>query len=92
MSVDPSSVVGFVMAGGAGSRLCPLTAHRCKPVLSSDRQPHRGTADAAASHLAVVEAKRPEHVAAFGADHIYRMGGVIVVPRGHFGQAMQAAA
>jgi glucose-1-phosphate adenylyltransferase len=130
MFVDPSSVVGFVMAGGEGARLRPLTSHRCKPalpfhgehrvvdfvlsnlansgigrvyllvqykaprliehirhawargdgtrhrpvtLLSVDRPPYRGTADAVARHLNLIEAERPAHVAVFGADHIYRM-------------------
>lgn len=127
-------VLAFVMAGGEGSRLHPLTAHRCKPsvpfngkhrivdfvlsnLVNSDicaiyllvqyksqaliehvRQswtmsrvmahqfvtvvppqmhhgPHwfQGTADSVAQNLHLIESLRPDVVAVFGADHIYRM-------------------
>ena len=128
------SILAFVMAGGEGSRLHPLTAYRCKPsvpfngkhrvvdfvlsnLVNSDifsiyllvqyksqaliehvrhswamgrlfpdhfvtvvppqmREGPRwfqGTADAVAQNLDLIEASRPDLVAIFGADHIYRM-------------------
>jgi glucose-1-phosphate adenylyltransferase len=127
-------VVAFVMAGGEGKRLHPLTAERCKPavpfggryrivdfVLSnlvnsgirsiymlvqyraqsliehvrkawvvsplfpsefvtvvppemhSDRLSFQGTADAVYQSLRLIHNQRPDMVAVFGADHIYRM-------------------
>jgi glucose-1-phosphate adenylyltransferase len=127
-------VLAFVMAGGTGSRLHPLTAGRCKPavpfgtrhrvvdfvlsnlvnsdilsihllvqyqsqsliehvrrawVLPSWRPDQfinvvppqmrhgprwfQGTADAVAQNLHLIEAARPDFVAVFGADHVYRM-------------------
>jgi glucose-1-phosphate adenylyltransferase len=127
-------VLAFVMAGGEGSRLAPLTADRCKPslpfggkhrivdfVLSNlvnseifavyllvqyksqaliehvrdgwtmarfrpdhfvtivppqmhhGRDWFQGTADAVAQNLHLIETHRPDIVAVFGADHIYRM-------------------
>ncbi len=127
-------VVAFVMAGGQGSRLSPLTAERCKPavpfgaryrivdfVLSNlinsgiraiyllvqykaqsliehvrkaweispllpdqfvtvvPPQMHQGaemfhgTADAVYQSLRLIKLYRPDLVAVFGADHIYRM-------------------
>lgn len=127
-------VLAFVMAGGEGSRLHPLTADRCKPSVPFDGR-HRivdfvlsnlvnsdifsiyllvqyksqaliehvrnswtmahfipehfvtvvppqmrngpewfqGTADAVAQNLHLIETRRPDLVAVFGADHIYRM-------------------
>ena len=128
------TVLAFVMAGGEGSRLHPLTQHRSKPsvpfngrhrivdfVLSNlvnsniysiyllvqyksqsliehvrkswtmatflpqhfitvvPPQMHRGpdwfegTADAVGQNLHLIERLRPDLVAVFGADHIYRM-------------------
>lgn len=130
----PLRIVAFVMAGGEGRRLRPLTAERCKPavpfggryrivdfVLSnlvnseiraiyllvqykaqsliehirkawtiSPLLPNQfvtvvppqmqegkswfaGTADAVYQNLNLVEKHRPDIVAVFGADHIYRM-------------------
>jgi glucose-1-phosphate adenylyltransferase len=127
-------VVAFVMAGGQGSRLSPLTADRCKPavpfgaryrivdfVLSNlinsgirsiyllvqyqpqsliehirkawvisplipdefvtvvppqmheGNQSFKGTADAVYQSLRLIEMHRPDMVAVFGADHVYRM-------------------
>lgn len=46
------------------------------PVFPRDRDPHtgyRGTADAVACNLDLLEPHRPEVVAVFAADHIYRM-------------------
>ena len=129
-----SNVLAFVMAGGEGSRLHPLTAGRCKPavpfngkhrivdfVLSNlvnseiysiyllvqyksqsliehvrqswtmarfipqhfitvvppqmlrGREWFGGTADAVAQNIHLIESFRPDLVAVFGADHIYRM-------------------
>jgi glucose-1-phosphate adenylyltransferase len=128
------NVLAFVMAGGEGSRLHPLTADRCKPavpfngkhrivdfVLSNlvnseihsvyllvqyksqsliehvrqswtmarfipqhfitvvppqmrhGREWFQGTADAVAQNIHLIESFRPDIVAVFGADHIYRM-------------------
>lgn len=128
------TVLAFVMAGGEGSRLHPLTQHRSKPsvpfngrhrivdfVLSNlvnsgvysiyllvqyksqsliehvrkswtmatflpqhfitvvPPQMHRGpdwfqgTADAVGQNLHLIERLRPDLVAVFGADHVYRM-------------------
>lgn len=132
MSGGPS-VLGIVLAGGAGKRLMPLTADRAKPavtfggtyrlvdfVLSSlvnggilricvltqykshslDRHvtttwrmssllgnyvtpvpaqqrlgPHwyLGSADAILQSLNLVHDEQPDHIAVFGADHVYRM-------------------
>lgn len=127
-------VLAFVMAGGEGSRLHPLTANRCKPsvpfngkhrivdfVLSNlvnsgiysvyllvqyksqaliehvrtswtmtpfirdhfitvvppqmhhGKEWFQGTADAVGQNLHLIESLRPDLVAVFGADHIYRM-------------------
>jgi glucose-1-phosphate adenylyltransferase len=134
MKRNSPTVLAFVMAGGEGSRLHPLTADRCKPsvpfngkhrivdfVLSNlvnseifsiyllvqyksqaliEHVRHswalgrlfpdhfvtvvppqmrdgprwfQGTADAVAQNLDLIEARRPDLVAIFGADHIYRM-------------------
>ena len=128
------NVLAFVMAGGEGSRLHPLTADRCKPavpfngkhrivdfVLSNlvnseiysvyllvqyksqsliehvrqswtmarfipqhfitvvppqmrhGKEWFQGTADAVAQNIHLIESFRPDIVAVFGADHIYRM-------------------
>ena len=128
------NVLAFVMAGGEGSRLHPLTSHRCKPavpfngkhrivdfVLSNlinseicsiyllvqyksqsliehvgqswtmarfnpqhfitvappqmryGREWFHGTADAVFQNIHLIESFRPDMVAVFGADHIYRM-------------------
>ena len=128
------NVLAFVMAGGEGSRLHPLTAERCKPavpfngkhrivdfVLSNlvnseiysiyllvqyksqsliehvrqswtmarfipqhfitvvppqmrhGKEWFQGTADAVAQNIHLIESFRPDIVAVFGADHIYRM-------------------
>lgn len=128
------NVLAFVMAGGEGSRLHPLTAERCKPAMPFNgkhrvvdfvlsnlvnseiysvyllvqyksqsliehiRQswtmtrfmPHhfvtvvppqmrngpewfQGTADAIYQNIHLIETFRPDVVAVFGADHIYRM-------------------
>jgi glucose-1-phosphate adenylyltransferase len=130
----PERIVAFVMAGGEGTRLRPLTLERCKPsvpfggryrivdfVLSnlinsdiraiyllvqyksqsliehvrkawtvspllpdqfvtvvppqmrSEKEWFRGTADAVYQSLNLLRIHRPEMVAVFGADHIYRM-------------------
>ena len=128
------SVLAFVMAGGEGTRLFPLTADRCKPAVPFNGK-HRvvdfvlsnlinseiysvyllvqyksqaliehvrqswtlarfipdhfvtvvppqmrhgpewfqGTADAVFQNLHLIETMRPDIVAVFGADHIYRM-------------------
>ena len=134
MSAHHQNVLAFVMAGGEGSRLHPLTANRCKPavpfngkhrivdfVLSNlvnseiysiyllvqyksqsliehvrqswtmarmipqhfitvvppqmmhGREWFHGTADAVAQNIHLIESFRPDIVAVFGADHIYRM-------------------
>ena len=127
-------VLAFVMAGGEGSRLHPLTADRCKPAVPFNGK-HRvvdfvlsnlinsdifsiyllvqyksqaliehvrdswamarfmpnhfvtvvppqmrngpewfqGTADAVAQNLHLIETHKPDLVAVFGADHVYRM-------------------
>ena len=128
------NVLAFVMAGGEGSRLHPLTANRCKPavpfngkhrivdfVLSNlvnseiystyllvqyksqsliehvrqtwtmarfmpqqfitvvppqmrnGREWFQGTADAIYQNIFLIESFKPDIVAVFGADHIYRM-------------------
>lgn len=128
------NVLAFVMAGGEGSRLHPLTANRCKPavpfngkhrivdfVLSNlvnseiystyllvqyksqsliehvrhtwamarfmpqhfitvvppqmrnGREWFQGTADAVYQNIHLIESFKPDIVAVFGADHIYRM-------------------
>ncbi len=130
----PEKIVAFVMAGGEGKRLRPLTAERCKPavpfggryrmvdfVLSNlinseirsiyllvqykaqsliehvrkgwtispllpdqfvtivppqmqeGKQRFLGTADAVYQSLNLLAIHRPDLVAVFGADHIYRM-------------------
>lgn len=130
----PERIVAFVMAGGKGERLHPLTAGRCKPavpfgsryrvvdfVLSNlinsgidsiyllvqykpqaliehirkawvispllpdqfvtvvppqmdkGAELFRGTADAVYQSLRLIEMHRPDLVAVFGADHVYRM-------------------
>ncbi len=130
----PERIVAFVMAGGKGRRLHPLTAERCKPavpfgsryrvvdfVLSNlinsgidsiyllvqykpqaliehirkawvispllpdqfvtvvppqmdkGAELFRGTADAVYQSLRLIEMHRPDLVAVFGADHVYRM-------------------
>src|SRR4051812_27076935 len=128
------NVLAFVMAGGEGSRLHPLTANRCKPAVPFNGK-HRivdfvlsnlvnseiysvymlvqyksqsliehvrhtwtmarfmpqhfitvvppqmrngpewfqGTADAVYQNIHLIESFRPDIVAVFGADHIYRM-------------------
>lgn len=126
-------ILAFVLAGGEGSRLHPLTAHRCKPAVpfgGSHRlvdfvlsnlvnsgiqaihllvqyrpQPliehlrlawsggglhgpcigavpprmrdgtacYRGTAEAVAQNIDLIERAQPDVVAVFGADHVYRM-------------------
>ncbi|QBQ55820.1 glucose-1-phosphate adenylyltransferase [Nitrosococcus wardiae] len=127
-------IIAFVMAGGEGKRLYPLTAERCKPavpfgsryrlvdfVLSNlinseirsiyllvqykpqsliehirrawvispllpdqfvtavppqmhkDTLTFKGTADAVYQSLRLLEPHRPDLVAVFGADHVYRM-------------------
>lgn len=134
MQQKKPSVLAFVMAGGEGSRLFPLTQHRCKPsvpfngkhrvvdfvlsnLVNSDicsvyllvqyksqaliehvRQSwtmarfipdhfitvvppqmrdgpewFRGTADSVWQNLHLIETHRPDYVAVFGADHVYRM-------------------
>jgi glucose-1-phosphate adenylyltransferase len=134
MSALHQNVLAFVMAGGEGSRLHPLTTNRCKPavpfngkhrivdfVLSNlvnseiysiyllvqyksqsliehvrqswtmarfipqhfitvvppqmmhGREWFHGTADAVAQNIHLIESFRPDIVAVFGADHIYRM-------------------
>ena len=128
------NVLAFVMAGGEGSRLHPLTANRCKPavpfngkhrivdfVLSNlvnseiystyllvqyksqsliehvrhtwtmarfmpqhfitvvppqmrnGREWFQGTADSVYQNIFLIESFKPDIVAVFGADHIYRM-------------------
>lgn len=130
----PDKIVAFVMAGGEGKRLRPLTADRCKPavpfggryrivdfVLSNlinsgirsiyilvqykpqsliehvrkgwtispllpdqfvtvvppqmynNKICFQGTADAVYQSMALLQIHRPDIVAVFGADHIYRM-------------------
>lgn len=127
-------VMAFVMAGGEGSRLRPLTTDRCKPAvpfgsryrivdfvlsnlvnsdvrsiyllvqyrpqsliehirkawtistlfpeqfvtvvppqMTTERTLFGGTADAVYQSLSLMEMHRPDLVAVFGADHIYRM-------------------
>lgn len=134
MQYRKPNVLAFVMAGGEGSRLFPLTEHRCKPsvpfngkhrvvdfVLSNlvnseiygvyllvqyksqaliehVRQSwtmarfipdhfvtvvppqmrigpewFRGTADSVYQNLHLIKTHRPDFVAVFGADHVYRM-------------------
>jgi glucose-1-phosphate adenylyltransferase len=130
----PKNVLAFVMAGGEGSRLHPLTANRCKPAVPFNGK-HRivdfvlsnlvnseiysiyllvqyksqsliehvrqswtlarfipqhfitcvppqmrngpewfqGTADAVYQNIHLIETFKPDIVAVFGADHIYRM-------------------
>lgn len=127
MSPAPK-VLAFVLAGGEGTRLQPLTAHQCKPAVPFQRRyrlvdfvlanlvnsrispifllaqykpvpliehvrrawdspghPIRtllppagsggylGTADAVFQQLDLVRRLRPDIVAVFGADHVYRM-------------------
>lgn len=134
MSKTSESVLAFVMAGGEGTRLHALTAHRCKPAVPFNGK-HRivdfvlsnlvnseiysiyllvqyksqaliehvrqswqlarflpdhfitvvppqmrngpewfqGTADSVYQNLHLMETFRPDIVAVFGADHIYRM-------------------
>src|SRR5665213_3017806 len=62
-------VLAFVLAGGKGTRLYPLTKERAKPAV-----PFGGRyriVDFVLSNL--VEQADPHYVAIFGADHIYRM-------------------
>ncbi len=119
------NVLAFVMAGGEGSRLRPLTAKNCKPAVPFNAR-HRivdfvlsnlansgidstyllvqykaqslvehiqqfwsqggvnivspqgsnvfkGTADAVFQNIELIRRHRPDVVAVFGADHIYRM-------------------
>ena len=134
MTRNKPSVLAFVMAGGEGSRLHPLTADRCKPsvpfngkhrivdfvlsnLINSDifsvyllvqyksqaliehvrsswtmarfmpehfvtvvppqmrngPEWFQGTADAVAQNLHLIQTHKPDLVAVFGADHIYRM-------------------
>ena len=131
---EQKKVMAFVMAGGEGSRLQPLTTDRCKPAvpfgsryriidfvlsnlvnsdirsiyllvqykpqtliehirkvwnvstlfsdqfvtmvppqMSKDRTLFGGTADAVYQSLSLMDMHRPDLVAVFGADHIYRM-------------------
>lgn len=134
MRIGNPQVLAFVMAGGEGTRLHPLTAYRCKPAVPFNGK-HRivdfvlsnlvnsgifsifllvqyksqglidhvrsswtmarfipqhfitvvppqmrlgpewfqGTADAVAQNLHLIDQRQPDHVAVFGADHIYRM-------------------
>lgn len=130
MTAHPVVLV-FVIAGGGGTRLWPLTADRCKPALpfgaryrvidfvlanlensglrhvellvqyrpqalvehvrrrarlaggeaevavlpppAGAAEGYRGTADAVRQHLRRARAVRPDLVAVFGADHVYRM-------------------
>jgi glucose-1-phosphate adenylyltransferase len=134
MSKRSESVLAFVMAGGEGTRLHALTAHRCKPAVPFNGK-HRivdfvlsnlvnseiysiyllvqyksqaliehvrqswtlarfipdhfvtvvppqmrngpewfqGTADSVYQNLHLIETFKPDIVAVFGADHIYRM-------------------
>jgi glucose-1-phosphate adenylyltransferase len=134
MKTPSDSVLAFVMAGGEGTRLHALTAHRCKPAVPFNGK-HRivdfvlsnmvnseiysiyllvqyksqaliehvrqswqlarflpdhfitvvppqmrngpewfqGTADSVRQNLHLMETFRPDIVAVFGADHIYRM-------------------
>ena len=128
------NVLAFVMAGGEGSRLHPLTADRCKPAvpfngkhrivdfvlsnlvnseiysvymlvqyksqsliehvrqtwtmarfmpqhfitcvppqMTNGPQWFQGTADAVFQNIHLIESMKPDIVAVFGADHIYRM-------------------
>lgn len=132
--IHGKQVLAFVMAGGVGSRLHPLTEHRCKPSVPFNGRhrlvdfvlsnlvnsevhaiyllvqyksqpliehvrhswemtrvlPHQfvtvvppqmqhgpqwfeGTADSVAQNLHLIERLRPDLVAVFGADHVYRM-------------------
>ena len=127
-------VIAFIMAGGEGNRLKPLTSERCKPAvpfgaryrivdfvlsnfinsninsvyllvqykaqsliehirkawvvsplrpdqfitvvppeMSTDSQSFKGTADSVYQSLRLIESHKPDIVAVFGADHIYRM-------------------
>ena len=127
-------VIAFIMAGGEGNRLKPLTSERCKPAVpfgaryrivdfvlsnfinsninsvyllvqykaqsliehirkawlvsplrpdqfitvvppefSTDSQSFKGTADSVYQSLRLIESHKPDIVAVFGADHIYRM-------------------
>lgn len=129
-----NKTVAFVLAGGQGARLYPLTAERCKPAvpfgaryrivdfvlsnlinsniravyllvqykpqsliehirkaweispllpdqfvtvvppqMDAHTQGFRGTADAVYQSLQLIQLHRPDLVAVFGADHIYRM-------------------
>lgn len=134
MSFRRDKVLAFVMAGGEGTRLHPLTADRCKPAVPFNGK-HRvvdfvlsnlinseiysvyllvqyksqaliehvrqswtlarvmpqhfvtvvppqmrngpewfqGTADSVYQNLHLIETNKPDYVAVFGADHIYRM-------------------
>ena len=128
------NVLAFVMAGGEGARLGPLTANRCKPAvpfngkhrivdfvlsnlvnseiysiymlvqyksqsliehvrqtwtmarfmpqhfitcvppqMTNGPQWFQGTADAVFQNIHLIESMKPDIVAVFGADHIYRM-------------------
>ncbi len=131
---QPVRVVAFVLAGGEGKRLQPLTAGRCKPAvpfgaryrivdfalsnlinsgirsiyllvqykpqaliehirkawvispllpdlfvtvvppeMHAGHWAFQGTADAVRQSLRLIELHRPDYVAVFGADHVYRM-------------------
>jgi glucose-1-phosphate adenylyltransferase len=132
MALSDTTVLAFVLAGGEGRRLRPLTREVCKPALPfGDRHrivdfalgnlvnsgiscvyvavqyrpqtlvehlrrawsapevngvvatvrtvrpplsgAYRGTVDAVAHNLELIERARPDVVAVFGADHVYRM-------------------
>lgn len=131
---NSGKVIAFIMAGGEGNRLKPLTSERCKPAvpfgaryrivdfvlsnfvnsninsvyllvqykaqsliehirkawmqsplrpdqfitvvppqMSANSQSFKGTADSVYQSLRLIESHKPDIVAVFGADHIYRM-------------------
>ncbi|MGH8744927.1 MAG: sugar phosphate nucleotidyltransferase [Burkholderiales bacterium] len=124
--MEPNQILAFVLAGGEGTRLRPLTRERAKPALAfaggyrlidfvlsnlvnsdvgsiyvlaqykpdpllehiaavwgprvrvllpraGNGRGYAGTAAAVQQNLDVVERERPELVAVFAADHVYRM-------------------
>src|SRR6201996_6524669 len=65
------SVLGIVLAGGAGTRLSPLTAVPAQQRLGPHWYP--GSADAIYQSMNLINDEKPDIVIVIGADHVYRM-------------------